>query len=85
MGAREFKGEANLKRWGLSFARNVETDHELRVSGGSEFQSLGAMIEKALLPRDVRIYGMDRTDESDDLYTWFGHHAGTGEAVHVSK
>ena len=22
---------------------------------------------KALLPRDVRTYGMDRTDESDDL------------------
>ena len=25
------------------------------------------MTEKALLPRDVRTYGMDRTDESDDL------------------
>ena len=32
-----------------------------------EFQSFGAMTEKALLPRDVRTYGMDRTDESDDL------------------
>ena len=60
-------GKANLKRWVLSFERNVETDNELRVSGGREFQSLGAMTEKALLPRDVRTYGMDRTDESDDL------------------
>ena len=61
------RGEGNLKRWVLSFERNVETDNELRVSGGREFQSLGAMTEKALLPRDVRTYGMDRTDESDDL------------------
>ena len=37
------------------------------MSGEREFQSLGAMTEKALLPRDVRTYGMDRTDESDDL------------------
>ena len=63
------RGKADLKRWVLSFERNVETDNELRVSGGREFQSLGAMTEKALLPRDVRTYGygMDRTDESDDL------------------
>ena len=61
------RGKANLKRWVLSFERNVETDNELRVSGEREFQSLGAMTEKALLPRDVRTYGMDRTDESDDL------------------
>ena len=52
-------GEANFKRWVLSFERNVETDNELRVSGGREFQSLGAMTEKALLPRDVWTYGMD--------------------------
>ena len=32
-----------------------------------EFQSRGAMTEKTLLPRDVRTYGMDRTDESDDF------------------
>ena len=44
-------GKANLKRWVLSFERNVETDNELRVSGGREFQSLGAMTEKALLGR----------------------------------
>ena len=61
------RGKANLKRWVSSFERNVETDNELRVSGGREFQSLGAMTEKALLPRDVRTYGMDRTDESDDF------------------
>ena len=61
------RGKANLKRWVLSFEWNVETDNELRVSGGREFQSLGAMTEKARLPRDVRTYGMDRTDESDDL------------------
>ena len=37
------------------------------MSGGREFQSLGAMTEKALLPRNIRTYEMDRTDESDDL------------------
>ena len=41
------RGKSNLKRWVLSFERNVETDNELRVSGGREFQSLGAMTEKA--------------------------------------
>ena len=61
------RGKANLKRWVLSFERNVERDNELRVSGGREFQSVGATTEKALLPRNVRTYGMDRTDESDDL------------------
>ena len=61
------RGKANLKRWVLSFERNVETDNELRVSGRKKFQSRGAMTEKALLPRDVRTYEMDRTDESDDL------------------
>ena len=40
---------------------------ELHVSDGREFQSLGAMTARALLPRVVRTYGMDRTDESDDL------------------
>ena len=57
-------GKANLKRWVLSFDRNVETDNELRVSGGREFQNLGAMTEKAFLPRDVRTYEMDGTDDS---------------------
>ena len=61
------RGKVNLKRWVLSFERNVERDNELRVSGGREFQSLEATTEKALLPRDVRTYGMDRTDESDDV------------------
>ena len=60
-------GEVNLKRWVLSFERSVDSDYELRVSGGREFQSLGALTQKALLPRDVRTYGMDRIDESDDL------------------
>ena len=58
------RGKANLKRWVLSFERNVESDNELRVSGGREFQGLGAMTEKALLPRDVRTYEMDSFDES---------------------
>ena len=61
------RGSANLKRWVLSFERNVETDNELRVSGGREFQSLGAMTEKTRLQGDVRTYGMDRTDESEDF------------------
>ena len=45
------RGKANLKRWVLSFERNVERDNELRVSGestGREFHSLGATTEKAL-------------------------------------
>ena len=54
----------------MSFERNVKRDNKLRVSGGREFQSLGAMTENALLPRDVRTYGMERTDESDDLVDW---------------
>ena len=61
------RAKANLKRCVLSFERNVERDNELRVSRGRKFQSLGAMTEKALLPRDVQTYGMDRTDESDNL------------------
>ena len=52
-------GKANLKRWVLSFERNVETDNELRVSGGREFQSLGAMTEKALLPNKIIIIIMN--------------------------
>ena len=55
-------GKANLKRWVLSFERIVETDNDLRVSGGREFQSLGAMTEEALLPRDVQESG--RPDET---------------------
>ena len=49
------------------FEWNFEGDKKLRVSGGREFQSLRVMTEKALFPRDVRTYGIDRTDESDDL------------------
>ena len=51
----------------MGFDWNVETDNELLVSGGREFQSLGALTRNVLLPRDVRTYGMDRTDESDSL------------------
>ena len=54
-------GKANLKRWVLSFERNVETDNELRVSGGREFQSLGAMTEKALFNNNGKL----------DIYAWF--------------
>ena len=62
------RGKANLKRWVLSFERNVETDNELRVSGGREFQSLGAMTEKALSPsRDVRTYHMRWTEPMNQM------------------
>ena len=50
-------GKANLKRWVLSFERNVETDNELRVSGGWEFQSLGAMTEKGKRPFYPEMFG----------------------------
>ena len=53
--------EGQLEKMGFEW--NVETD-ELLVSGGREIQSLGAMTEKALLPRDARTYGMDRTDDA---------------------
>ena len=67
-------GNANLKRWVLSFERNVPPDNEKRVSGGREFQSLGAMTEKALLftqrcsdiwdgqNRSIRLYDSYATD-----------------------
>ena len=48
-----------MKRCVSSFERNNDRDDELRVSGGKEFQSRGAMTEKSLLPIDVPIYGMD--------------------------
>ena len=51
----------------MCFEWNVDRDNELQVSGGREFQSHKAMTEKALLPRDAQTYGMDRTDESNDL------------------
>ena len=34
---------------------------------GGNSRVVGQRQQKALLPRDVRTYGMDRTDESDDL------------------
>ena len=57
------RGKDILKRCVLS---RMLKDIEFRMSDGKEFHSLGAMTEKALLPRDVRTYGMDRTDKSDD-------------------
>ena len=57
------RGKDILKRCVLS---GMLKDIEFRMSDGREFHSLGAMTEKALLPRDVRTYGMDRTDKSDD-------------------
>ena len=53
----------------MCFELNVAWDgpaHQLQVSGG-RVQSHGIMTEKAYLPRAIRTYGMDRTDESDDL------------------
>jgi hypothetical protein len=40
MGENSRGGKANLKRWVLSFERNVETDNELRVSS-LEINKLG--------------------------------------------
>ena len=50
-----------------SLERNIGKEDEFRVSGGSEFQSRGPMTEKAFLPSDDLIYGMERTSESEDL------------------
>ena len=55
-----------MKRCVLSLERNISRDDELRVSGGSEFQTRGPMREKALLPSDDRTYVMERTSESED-------------------
>ena len=59
------RGKANLKRWVLSFERNVETDNELRVSGGKDrVPESWSNDRKGHFThcRDVRTYGMDRTD-----------------------
>ena len=56
-----------MKRCVLSLERNIGGEDEFRVSGGSEFQSRRPMTEKALLPNDDRIYGMERTSESENL------------------
>ena len=62
------RGKANLKKWVLSFEQNVETDNELRVSGGREFQSLGAMTEKALiLQRCSDIWEMGWTEPMNQM------------------
>ena len=56
-----------MKRCVLSLERNFGKEDVFRVSGGSEFQSLGPMTEKALLPSDDLTQGMERTSESEDL------------------
>ena len=56
-----------MKRCVLSLERNIGKKDELRVSGGSEFQSREPMTEKALLPSDDRSNRMERTSESEDL------------------
>ena len=56
-----------MKRCILSLQRNIGREDEFRVSGGSDFQSCGPMTEKALSPNDDRIYGIERTSESEDL------------------
>ena len=56
-----------MKRCVLSLGRNIGRKDEFRVSGGSELQSRGPMIEKALLPIDDLTYRMERTSESKDL------------------
>ena len=55
-----------MKRCVLSLERNIGKD-EFRVSGGSEFQCCGSMMEKTLLPSDDRTYRMERMSESEDL------------------
>ena len=68
MDRREFKGKANLKKCVFSFERNVERDtYSYGVSDGREFQSRGVMREKALFTNQIRTYGMEITDEPDDL------------------
>ena len=49
----ERMGENSRGKAKMCFEQNVESDNELRVSGGREFPRLGAMTEKALLPRDI--------------------------------
>ena len=56
-----------MKRCDFSLEQNIGREDEFRVSGGSEFQSCGPMTEKALLPSDDQIYGMERASESEDL------------------
>ena len=56
-----------MERFVLSLERDIGKECKFKVSGGSEFQSLGPMTEKALLPSDDQTYGMERTSESEDL------------------
>ena len=54
-----------MKRCVLSLEQKIGTEDEFRVSGESEFQSLGPMTENARSPRDIWTYGLERS-ESDD-------------------
>ena len=56
-GNRIQREKANVKRWVLSLDLNWGKSSVLRMSGGSEFQSLGAEQLKALLPMVLRRAG----------------------------
>ena len=60
-------GNAIMKRCVQSLERDIGKDDEFWESGGSEFQSRGPMTEETLLPSDDRTYGMERSNESEDL------------------
>ena len=66
-GIRSLGRECNFEE--VCFELGLEYWQRRRVSSvrGSEFQSRGPMTEKALLPSDDRTYGMERTNESEDL------------------
>ena len=56
-----------MKRCVLRLEWNIGKKDEFLVSGGSEFQSRGPMIEKALLPSNDQTLEMERASESEDL------------------
>ena len=59
-------GKANLKRWVLSFERNVETDNKL-WEGVPESWSNDRKSPFTQRCSDMWDEAMNRTDESDDL------------------
>ena len=59
-----------MKRIVLSLEQNIGDEDKFRVSGRGEFQSQGPMTmtnEKDHSPGDDRTYGIERTNESEDL------------------
>ena len=60
MDRREFNGEGSLEK--MCFERNVDIADELRVGVWWE-----GVTESWSNDRDVRTYGMDRTNASDDF------------------